>query len=107
MPRKLPLYTQKPPSLEELVEIAAGMGVVLSYKMANQALYYARDYTANDKKFDTYALMRWFSDNIGMLRPLKRGNNFKRQSKREPSQPTVTIFGATLGFGGEFGSSAN
>ncbi len=35
MPKKLPIFSQKPPSLDELVQIAAEMGVVLSYKMAN------------------------------------------------------------------------
>lgn len=35
MPKKLPIFSQKPPSLDELVKIAAEMGVVLSYKMAN------------------------------------------------------------------------
>jgi hypothetical protein len=109
MPKKLPIFSQKPPTLDELVQIAKEMGVILSYKMANQALYYARDYSSNDKKFDTYSLVKWFSDNISMLRSIEHGNNFRatHRSNYEKSQPTVKIFGATLGFGGYFGSRAN
>lgn len=110
MPRKLPIFLQKPPTMDELIQIAAGIGVVLSYKMANQALYCARDYTANDKKFDTYTLVKWLSDNIGKLRSIDHDNfKIRRRTDYEErsSQPTVRIYGATLGFGGEFGSKAN
>jgi len=110
MPRKLPIFLQKQPTMDELIQIAAGMGVVLSYKMANQALYCAREYTANEKKFDTYKIVKWFSDNIGKLRSIDHDNfKIRRRMKYEErsSQPTVRIFGATLGFGGEFGSKAN
>lgn len=60
MPKRLPVFLLKPPTHEELIKIAAEMGVALSFKLANQASYYARSYSTNDEKFDTDALIQWF-----------------------------------------------
>ena len=60
----LPGYLETPPDIDELVQIADEMGVVLTRRMANQALNFARNYSSSNTNFSTYSLTVWFSDNL-------------------------------------------
>ena len=95
-------YLLVPPTIEELQKIAQEMGVVLSLKMANQALFYSRDYSSNEKLFKTEALIKWFCENVCLLRSSVSGNNFKvrRGSSYRNTEAHTVIGGSTVGLGG-------
>jgi hypothetical protein len=48
------------PTHLELIEIAKEMGLILSFKQANQALFFAREYTDDFNKYETSSLIHWF-----------------------------------------------
>ena len=72
-------------------------------------MFFARDYSSNEKLFSTKSLIQWFCDNISLLRSTKFGNNFKvrHNSHFRNTEAHTVIGGSTIGLGGELGSRAN